>query len=168
MAVLEASLHCDARGSFARLYCREALRALGVEAGIEQANLSFSERRGTLRGLHWQAPPGAESKLVACLQGGLLDVVLDMRPGSPTFGRHAMVELTPETQRAVLVPEGCAHGFLTLRDATQVLYLVTAPHDPAHERAVRWDDPAFAIPWPFRPEVISPRDATLPDFAPAA
>ncbi|MEK0085493.1 dTDP-4-dehydrorhamnose 3,5-epimerase family protein [Benzoatithermus flavus] len=168
MAVLETLPHRDERGSFARCFCRETLQALGIGAEVAQANLSFSEQRGTLRGLHWQEKPGAEVKIVTCLAGALHDIVLDLRPDSPTYGRHAPVELSAANRRIVVVPEGCAHGFLTLADRTLVLYLVSAAYDPARERGVRWDDPAFALPWPFPPRVISPRDAALPDFAPAA
>ena len=103
---------------------------------------------------------------MTCLQGALHDVVLDLRPASPSYGQHAAIELTAENRRVVIVPEGCAHGFLTLTDATLLLYLVTAAYDPIRERAVRWDDPGFAITWPFRPSLLSPRDAGYPDFDP--
>jgi dTDP-4-dehydrorhamnose 3,5-epimerase len=166
MLVLQTEARADARGSFARCFCRAELAALGVDPGIEQANLSFSAQAGTLRGLHYQLAPSAEAKVVTCLQGALHDVVLDLRPASPTYGQHAAIELTPGNRRVVVVPEGCAHGFLTLTDATLLLYLVTAAYDPVRERAVRWDDPGFAIDWPFRPSVLSPRDASLPDFDP--
>lgn len=165
--VLEAARHADNRGFFQRCFCRAELEALGFPVEVAQGNVSFSERRGTLRGLHHQVGPSAERKLVTCLAGGVHDVVLDLRPDSPAYGRHAAVELTPENRRVLLVPEGCAHGFLTTADATLMLYLVTAPHDPARERGVRWDDPAFAIPWPFPPTVLSPRDAALPNFDPS-
>jgi dTDP-4-dehydrorhamnose 3,5-epimerase len=166
MLVLQTRPRIDARGSFARCFCRAELTAHGLDPAIEQANLSFSAEAGTLRGLHYQLPPSAETKIVTCLQGALHDVVLDLRPDSPTYGRHAGVELTPGNGRVVVVPEGCAHGFLTLTDATLLLYLVTAAYDPVRERAVRWDDPGFAIDWPLRPSVLSPRDGALPDFEP--
>jgi dTDP-4-dehydrorhamnose 3,5-epimerase len=166
MLVLEAEPHADERGFFARCFCREELGRLGLDLGVAQANLSFSEQAGTLRGLHYQLGTSAESKVVTCLEGALHDVVLDLRPSSPTFGRHAAVELRPENRRIVVLPEGCAHGFLTLEPGTLMLYLVTAPYDPVRERGVRWDDPAFAIEWPHPPRVISPRDAALPDFDP--
>ena len=164
MLVLEAEPNTDPRGFFARCFCRTELEAFGPALDIVQANLSFSEQAGTLRGLHYQLGPGAETKIVTCLQGALHDVVLDLRPQSPTFRRHAAVELSPDNRRVVVVPEGCAHGFLTGCDGTLMLYLVTAAYDPARERAVRWDDPAFAIDWPAAPRVISDRDARHPDF----
>ncbi|GBD43047.1 dTDP-4-dehydrorhamnose 3,5-epimerase [bacterium HR40] len=159
--------HDDRRGWFGRAFCRDSLRHLGIDLDPVQANLSLSRRRGTLRGLHYQLPPSAETKLVRCLAGAILDVVLDLRPHSPTFGRHMAVELEGGAPRAVLVPPGCAHGFLTLTDDTLVLYFVSARYDPARERGVRFDDPTFAIRWPFPPEVVSDRDLAHPDFDPA-
>lgn len=167
MLVLEAEAHADERGSFARCFCRRELAALGLAADIAQANLSFSDKARTLRGLHYQVGPSAETKIVTCLQGGLHDVVLDLRLDSPAYGRHAVVELSPRNHRVVLVPQGCAHGFLTTSDATLVLYLVTAAYDPVRERIVRWDDPAFAVAWPATPQVVSARDAQHPDFDPS-
>ena len=166
MLVLEGEPRRDERGWFQRCFCRAELAAWGLRADIAQANLSFSGQAGTLRGLHYQLGPSAESKLVTCLEGGVLDVVLDLRPDSPSYGRHAAVELAGGNHRSVLVPHGCAHGFLSTEPDTRMLYLVTAPFDPVRERGIRWNDPAFAIPWPFPPVVISPRDAALPDFDP--
>ena len=166
MLVLQAEPRLDQRGFFARCFCREELAAWGITAGIEQANLSFSERAGTLRGLHYQVGPSAEIKIVTCLQGALHDVVLDLRSDSPTFGRHAAIELSAANRRLLVIPEGCAHGFLTAQDATLLLYMVSRGYDPVRERAVRWDDPAFALYWPSAPRVISPRDASIPDFDP--
>lgn len=167
MLVLDPEPRTDARGSFARVFCREELRRMGVAgASIEQANVSRSLRRGTLRGLHYQLPPSAEIKVVSCARGALHDVVLDLRPDSPAFGRWAAVELTEDNGRIVVVPEGCAHGFLTLADDTVAHYLVTASYDPVRERGVRWDDPAFSISWPFAPSRLSERDAAHPDFNP--
>src|SRR3954471_11545004 len=130
MIVAEAEPHADSRGSFTRWFCREELAAWGVDPGIAQANLSFSDRAGTLRGLHYQLGPGAETKILTCLQGAVHDVVLDLRPHSPSFGAYAAVELSAANRRIVVVPEGCAHGFLTLGPAALVLYLVTASYDP--------------------------------------
>ena len=166
MLVLETEPRADQRGFFARVFCRNELRDLGAEPLVEQANLSYSERRGTLRGLHYQLGASAETKIVACVRGAIHDVVLDLRRGSPTFGRWAAVELSAENGRLVVVPEGCAHGFLTLADDSLAFYLVSAPYDPARERGVRWDDPAFGVIWPFHPTVISDRDAAHPDFDP--
>ena len=166
MLVLETEPRCDQRGFFARCFCRHELRDLGAEPMVEQANLSFSERRGTLRGLHYQLGPSAETKIVTCLQGAMHDVVLDLRPSSPTFGRWAAVEL----QRRERAPRRRARGLRPrlphARRRQPAFYLVSVAYDPVRERAVRWDDPAFAIAWPFRPAVISDRDAAHPDFDP--
>lgn len=167
MLVLEAEPRHDERGWFQRCFCRTELAAFGVDVAIEQVNLSCSDHPLTLRGLHYQASPGTEAKVVICTAGAVHDVVLDLRPGSPAFGRHAAVPLAPANRRVLVVPAGCAHGFLTLEPDTRMLYLVTSAYDAELDRGVRWDDPAFAIPWPAAPAVISPRDAALPDFAPA-
>jgi dTDP-4-dehydrorhamnose 3,5-epimerase len=166
MLVLETEPRLDQRGFFARCFCREELSAWGVAAGIEQANLSFSERAATLRGLHYQIGPSAEVKLVTCLQGALHDVVLDLRQDSPAFGRHVATELSAANRRLLVIPEGCAHGFMTTQDSTLLLYMVSRAYDPVRERVVRWDDPAFAVYWPCAPRVISSRDAAVPDFDP--
>ncbi len=156
----------DERGWFQRSFCRRELAALGVDREIAQANLSHSARQGTLRGLHYQLGPSAETKLVTCVRGALWDVVLDLRRQSPTFGRHFAAELSAANHRMMVVPEGCAHGLLTLADDTLAWYLVSASYDPVRERGVRWNDPAFAIPWPSAPAVISARDASHPDYCP--
>lgn len=156
----------DERGWFQRSFCRRELAALGVDRAVVQANLSRSVRKGTLRGLHYQSRPSEETKLVSCVRGALWDVVLDLRPHSPTFGQHFAAELSAVNHRLMVVPEGCAHGLLTLADDTLVCYLVSAAYDPARERGVRWNDPAFAIPWPSPPAVISARDASHPDYCP--
>lgn len=165
--LLELAPRFDERGFFARAYCRATLADHEVDLPVAQANLSSSRARGTLRGLHYQLPPSAEIKLVLCLTGAVWDCVLDLRPGSPTFGRWAAEELSAANRRAMLVPEGCAHGFLTLEPDSLVLYMVSAAHDPARERGVRFDDPRFAIAWPFPPRVVSARDRAHPDFTPA-
>lgn len=166
--LLQAKPRLDERGKFARLFCRDELGRLGVDREIEQANLSSSDKSGTLRGLHYQLGPSAETKLVSCLRGALWDVVLDLRESSPTYGRHFAAELSAGNYRMMLVPEGCAHGFLTLQDDTTAFYLVSAAYDPVRERGIRWDDPAFAIAWPATPVVISRRDATHPDYEPGS
>ena len=124
--------------------------------------MSFNTRRGTLRGLHYQAEPVAEDKLVRCTAGALYDVAVDLRPGSPTFRRWTAVELSAERRNALFIPKGCAHGFETLADATEVSYLMSASYHPELARGVRWDDPSLAIPWPIVPPIVSSRDATLP------
>jgi dTDP-4-dehydrorhamnose 3,5-epimerase len=164
--LLELEPHQDERGFFARAFCRERLARLGVESTIEQANLSLSARRGTLRGMHYQLAPSAETKLVFCMRGALHDVVVDLRPDSPTFGRSIAALLDERNHRVMVVPPGCAHGFLTLADDTVAFYLVSTAYDPARERGIRFDDPFFAISWPFAPRIISVRDRSHPDFAP--
>jgi dTDP-4-dehydrorhamnose 3,5-epimerase len=166
MLVLQAEPRIDQRGYFARCFCRTELAQWGVTAPVEQANLSSSERALTLRGLHYQVGPSAETKVVTCLQGSLHDVVLDLRADSPTFGEHAVVELSGSGKRLLVIPPGCAHGFMTRENATLLLYMVSSAYDPTRERAVRWDDPGFAIEWPDQPRAISPRDAAIPDFDP--
>ena len=166
MLVLQTEPRGDHRGYFSRCFCRAEFAQWGIEAAVAQANLSFSERARTLRGLHYQVGPSEETKVVTCLQGTLHDVVLDLRPDSPRFGEHAVVELSGTNRRLLIIPPGCAHGFMTLKDGTLVLYMVSSAYDPARERAVRWNDPGFAISWPDEPRVISPRDAAIPDFDP--
>ncbi len=165
--LVETEPRRDERGFFARCFCRRELARLGIDGEMSQANLSHSRLRGTLRGLHYQLPPAAETKIVRCLRGRIHDLVLDLRRDSPTFGRHFAAELGGEDGRAMVVPPGCAHGFLTLTDDVLVLYFVSAPYDPERERGVRWDDPAFAIPWPFPPVIVSERDRGHPDFDPS-
>jgi dTDP-4-dehydrorhamnose 3,5-epimerase len=155
----------DHRGYFARTFDDEAFATAGVPFTTRQCSTSFNERVGTLRGLHFQLPPAAETKLVRCTRGAVFDVAVDLRRDSSTFRRWFGVELTAECPRAVLIPRGCAHGFLTLADASEVFYQIDAPFAPAHGRGVRWDDPAFAIAWPGEPSVMAPRDANYPDFA---
>jgi dTDP-4-dehydrorhamnose 3,5-epimerase len=158
----------DERGFFARTWCTREFAAHGLTPRVVQTNVSFNTRRGTLRGLHYQTAPAEEAKVVRCTRGRLWDVVLDLRPHSRTYVAHAAVELSADNRLAVYVPEGCAHGFLTLEDATEVLYEMSEYHAPASARGVRWDDPAFAIPWPAPVHVISDRDRSYPDFvAPA-
>ncbi|WP_027134525.1 dTDP-4-dehydrorhamnose 3,5-epimerase family protein [Geminicoccus roseus] len=166
MRVFDLDPRADERGSFTRLFCQSTLAELGFDAGAVQVNLSRSTRAGTLRGLHYQLGDAAEFKLVTVLAGAAQDVVLDLRPGSPSFGAHASLRLDAGRPQAVLVPAGCAHGFLTATDATVLLYVTSRPHAPVHERGVRWDDPAFRIGWSGAPLVLSAKDRSLPDFDP--
>lgn len=154
----------DERGFFARQFCKHELAAHGISNEIQQANLSFSRNQGTLRGLHFQRAPHAECKLVRCLRGSLFDVLLDIRPDSPTFGQWHGEVLTPDNRTMLCIPEGFAHGFQTLVDETEILYLVTASYAPQHEGGVRWNDPRFNIEWPLEPTVMSDRDRAFPDF----
>ena len=154
----------DDRGFFARTWCREEFENRGITVDLRQANMSFSAKAGTLRGMHFQYGEDAEMKLVRCVRGAIFDVVLDLRKGSPTFGRWEGVELTAENRRMLVVPEGCAHGFQTLVGDSEVFYLVSAAYAPESEGGVRWDDPAFGIKWPLPVSEISAKDAAHPDF----
>ena len=164
--IVELEPHRDERGFFARSFCEEEFAAAGISMHAVQANLSYNARARTLRGLHFQAC-GEEPKLVQCVRGRVWDVALDLRPFSPAFGRSVGVELSPETGRLFFIPPGCAHGFLTLTDATDLLYLMGGAFIPGAGRGVRWNDPAFRVAWPAEPEVLSERDANYPDFVPA-
>lgn len=166
VTVVESEPTVDERGSFARSFCGAEFAAAGLTLTVAQANVSHNTRRGTLRGMHYQAEPKPEPKLVGCLRGAIFDVAVDLRPGSPAFCSWTGVELTESNGRALFIPPGCAHGFLTLADDSLVSYLMGEFYDPALARGVRWDDPAFGIAWPERPAVISARDAAYPDFRP--
>jgi dTDP-4-dehydrorhamnose 3,5-epimerase len=155
----------DARGSFARTWCRDSFAAAGIAFQPIQASLSDNRRRHTLRGMHWQAAPAAEQKLVRCLRGAILDVAVDLRPDSPSHLRWTALRLAPEAHNALFIPAGCAHGFLTLTEDALVEYLIDAAYEPAAARGARWDDPAFGIDWPAPPAVISDRDRAWPDHA---
>ncbi|HVC02063.1 MAG TPA: dTDP-4-dehydrorhamnose 3,5-epimerase [Steroidobacteraceae bacterium] len=155
----------DERGLFARTYCDEEFRAHGIDAPFRQCSVSFNERRGTLRGMHFQAQPHAEDKLVRCTAGAVFDVIVDLRAGSPTLRRWSGTELSAANRRALFVPRGFAHGFLSLTDGAEVLYMISVPHAAHFSRGFKWDDPAVGIDWPFAPAVIGDRDARLPSLA---
>lgn len=157
----------DERGFFARSWCEREFADHGLASRFVQCGISFNRRRGTLRGLHYQAAPHAETKLVRCTCGAIFDVLVDLRPEAVHRRRWVGVELTAENRRMLFVPEGVAHGFLTLADASEVFYQISTPHEPASARGVRWNDPAFGIAWPEPVLVIAPRDAEFPDFRPA-
>jgi dTDP-4-dehydrorhamnose 3,5-epimerase len=163
---IELEPRVDPRGFFARLFCRDEFTRAGIEPHYPQINTSFTARRGTLRGLHYQLPPAAETKVVRCLTGALLDVIVDLRPDSPSFLRSHTVTLSAENRTMLLVPRGFAHGFLTLTDAVEVLYLVSARYAPERERGLRWNDSALAIVWPSEPLDLSAKDAAWPDLDP--
>ena len=152
----------DERGFFARSYSAEEFAARGLPAAMPQSSVSFNARRGTLRGLHYQAEPHAEDKLVRCTAGAIYDVIVDLRPDSPTAKRWFGVELSAANHRSLFVPKGLAHGFMTLRDDTEVLYMISVPYAPGFERGLRWDDPAIGISWPASPSVVAARDAAFP------
>jgi dTDP-4-dehydrorhamnose 3,5-epimerase len=163
--VIDVEPKADDRGLFARTYCRDEFAAAGLCTQWVQCNVSFNTRAGTLRGLHWQAAPHEEVKLVRCTAGAAYDVVSDLRPNSPTFGKWIAVEITAANRRAVYIPGGCAHGFYTLADGTELFYQMSAFYVAEAARGVRWDDPALAIRWPGPPMVIAARDAALPTLS---
>lgn len=163
VVAVDAQPHRDARGAFARLYCPDEFAAAGIEFAPTQMNLSTNAERLTLRGMHFQKPPHAESKLVRVVRGRAVDVALDLRPG-PGQGRWIARELTADGMEALFLPEGIAHGFLTLEPDTHILYQMGRSYAPGHADGVRWDDPAFAIDWPEAPRVIADQDRVWPDF----
>ena len=154
----------DARGFFARSFCSDILAKAGHPFKIAQENISFNTHVGTLRGLHYQAEPAGDPKIVRCERGKIWDVAVDLRPGSSTYLQWTGANLSAENVTAMLIPAGCAHGFISLKAATQVLYLMGEPYAPERARGVRWDDPTFKIDWPAAPSVMSDRDATYPDY----
>lgn len=156
----------DERGFFARSFCASSLAEAGHPFEIVQTNLSYNHKAGTLRGMHYQAEPQPDPKIVRCEQGAIFDVVVDLRPNSPSYLMWTGSELTADNGSALLVPAGCAHGFISLVDASKVLYLMGAPYVAELARGVRWDDPTFNIEWPMAPTTIHPRDASYPDYQP--
>ena len=154
----------DERGFFARTWCQREFESQKLSSNLVQCNLSFNRHAGTLRGMHYQAAPHAEAKLVRCSRGEIYDVVLDVRPNSPTFKDWVAVILTAEKRNMIYVPEGCAHGFLTLQNECEVTYQMSEFYDADSARGVRWNDPSFQIKWPAQVQVISDRDRTYPDF----
>jgi dTDP-4-dehydrorhamnose 3,5-epimerase len=154
----------DERGFFARTWCHCEFESNHLNSRLVQCSISFNAKKGTLRGMHYQAEPNAETKLVRCTSGSIYDVILDLRPYSPTFKDWIGVVLSAANRNMVYVPEGCAHGFVTLEDDTEVFYQMSEFYNAESARGVRWDDPAFRIVWPLPAEVISERDRTYPDF----
>lgn len=155
----------DERGFFARSWCQREFKEYGLNPGLVQCNVSYNPKRGTMRGMHYQADPYAEAKLVRCTKGAVYDVVLDLRPQSPTFTEWIGVNLTAENRNMIYIPEGCAHGFLTVEDESEVFYQMSAFYNAASAGGVRWNDPAFKIVWPGEPVLISERDRAYADFA---
>jgi dTDP-4-dehydrorhamnose 3,5-epimerase len=164
--VVEIEPHADERGFFARTWCRRELAERGLDTDIAQTSLSFNKAKGTLRGMHYQRPPHEEVKLVRCTRGAVWDVIIDLRPASPTYRSWEGFELTAENRRQLYIPKGFAHGFQTLADATELHYQISAFHAPEAAAGLRHDDPAFGIRWPLPVAVISERDRAWPDFAP--
>jgi dTDP-4-dehydrorhamnose 3,5-epimerase len=164
--LIEPDKRGDDRGFFARVFCAREFAEVGLERNFVQINNSLSRRKGTLRGMHYQLPPASEVKVVRCIRGALYDAIIDLRPGSPSVGGWFGAELTAENRTMMYVPRGFAHGFLTLADDTEVLYLVGAFYAPERERGIRFDDPRVAIKWPAAPAEISNKDRGWPDYDP--
>jgi dTDP-4-dehydrorhamnose 3,5-epimerase len=162
--LIELEKRVDERGFFARAFCTREFEAAGLTSSFAQVNNSVSLRRGTLRGLHYQLPPAAEVKIVRCIRGSLYDLILDLRPDSPTFGQSFGAELSAENRLMMYVPQGFAHGILTLADDTEILYFVSDFYAPGLERGIHWNDPRFAIKWPIAPLEISAKDESWPNF----
>lgn len=154
----------DSRGFFARTWCQKEFKEQGLNWQIVQCNISFNKKKGTLRGLHYQAQPFEEAKLVRCTRGAIYDVMIDLRPDSPTFKQHVAVKLTANNHKMVYVPEGFAHGFQTLEDNTEVFYQMSCEYAPEYSRGVRWNDPAFSIEWPIKYPIILDRDNSYQDW----
>jgi dTDP-4-dehydrorhamnose 3,5-epimerase len=154
----------DSRGFFARSWCQKEFENRGLDPNVVQCNVSFNNRKGTLRGMHYQEAPNAEAKLVRCTSGSVYDVVIDLRPQSPTFKQWIAAVLSFVERNMIYVPKGCAHGFLTLEDDTEVFYQMSEFYSAESARGIRWNDPAFQIAWPAAVEVISERDRTYGDF----
>ena len=161
--VLDLEPRHDSRGFFARTWCVREAEAAGLNPRLAQASVSYNKRRGTLRGMHYQEAPHEEAKLVRCTRGSIYDVVIDLRSGSITFGRHFSITLSAENRRMLYVPEGFAHGFQTLEDDTEVSYQISEFYVPSAARGVRWDDPAFGIEWPLAEPILNERDRSYPD-----
>ena len=168
--LIELEKRGDDRGFFARTMCREEFAAHGLDTDYVQQNTSFSARKGTLRGMHYQLPPYTEAKLVRCIKGSLVDIIVDLRRGSPSYMKHESFELDEENRRQLYVPRGFAHAFQTVSEKVEVSYLVSAPYVPSAERGLRYSDPALGITWPLPVTVISDKDASWPllEHEPAA
>jgi len=164
--VIEMEKFEDKRGFFARAWCQKEVEANGLVSRVVQTNISFNKKRGTLRGMHYQVAPYEQIKLVRCTRGAIYDVVIDLRPDSPTFRKWTGVELTAENYTMLYVPENFAHGFQTLEDNTEVTYQVSQFYSPESERGVRYDDPVFQVEWPLPVEVISEKDIAWPYCSP--
>lgn len=165
--VVDVSRHADDRGFFARTWCTEEFASRGLSTELAQCSVSFNKLRGTVRGMHFQKPPHAETKLVRCTSGAMMDVIVDLRFDSETYLRHVSIELDAESLRAVYIPPGCAHGFQTLTDSTQIFYQISVPYVASASCGIRWNDPALSIQWPLPISVISERDQNYPNLIPS-
>jgi len=162
--IIEIEKLKDHRGFFARTWCQKEFEEHNLVSRVRQANVSYNKKKGTLRGMHYQLSPYEETKLVRCTKGAIYDVNIDLRPASPTYTQWIGAELTAENYKMLYVPENFAHGFLTLKDDTEVTYQVSQFYTPGSERGIRWDDPAFNIDWPTEVKVISDKDKNWPDY----
>jgi dTDP-4-dehydrorhamnose 3,5-epimerase len=162
--VVESPRHSDERGWFNRFFCTDSLRDAGVEFNVSQINASHNHLRGTLRGLHFQATPYEEAKIVRCVCGAVYDVIVDLRPHLASFGKWLAVELSADNRKAVHIPKGCAHGFQALVDGSELLYLMDSPYQAGASRGILYNDPTLGIPWPFPVTVISERDLEYPSL----
>jgi dTDP-4-dehydrorhamnose 3,5-epimerase len=162
--VIELQKREDERGFFARTFCRDEFAAHGLNTVYPQCNMSLSKDKFTLRGFHYQIDGAEEAKVVRCIRGALLDVIIDVRKGSPSYGQHLAVELTADNHVALYVPEGFAHSFITLEENTEAFYMVSAMYTPGKERGIRWNDPAFGVRWPTDQPIVSEKDASWPDY----
>jgi len=162
--VIEPERREDDRGFFARTFCEKEFAEHGLETRVAQCNISFNRRKGTLRGMHYQAAPFEEAKLVRCTMGAIFDAIIDLRPASPTFKKSFSLELTASNRRMLYIPRDFAHGFQTLVDDTEVFYQMAQVYSAEHARGVRWNDPAFGIHWPADERIIHERDKNYPDF----
>ncbi len=162
--VIETEPICDERGFFVRTFCKKEFLCNGIDFNIAQCNTSHNKKKSTIRGMHYQAVPHQEAKLVACIRGAICDVIVDLRPESPTYCQWFSIELTPDNRKMLYVPKGFAHGYQTLESDTIVLYFVSEFYQPGSEKGVRWNDSAFNIDWPLKPQIISSKDSNHPDF----
>lgn len=162
--IIETEKHTDDRGFFARTYCQNVFREIGIDNTFVQSNISFNLRRGTLRGMHFQAEPYAESKVVSCYVGEIYDVIIDLRPASDTYCEWFGIFLNDREYRSLYIPRGFAHGFQTLKDSCLVHYQMGSFYNPAYSRGIRWDDPLFKISWPRAVTSVSEKDQSYPDF----
>lgn len=163
--LIEIEPHEDERGYFARTWCREEFLKHQLNTTIAQCSISYNRKKGTLRGVHYQVKPFEEAKVVACINGAIYDLIVDLRPASETFQRWFAVELSAEKKNMLYVPEGFAHGFQTLEDDCEIFYQISEEHQPEYARGIRFDDPAFGFQWPIGERLISERDRTFPDFS---
>ena len=162
--IIEPEILTDERGAFARIFCQKEFKNHGLNPNILQSSISLNKKKYTLRGMHFQKKPHAEAKLVRCSRGLIYDVIVDLRPDSPTYMGWTFIELSLENKRMVYVPEGFAHGFQTLEDNSEIIYQMSQFYSPDHSGGIRWDDPSLKIEWPNEPVVISPKDQNFPDF----